>query len=195
MLIVQRVLAAIGLLLLIVTLLPVANWWTRALAGPWEDPKGEVLIVLAGDGNRDMIGESSYWRAVYAVWIWREGGWKEMIISGGAGTAASMRDFVVSQGVPFEAVRVEGRSASTRENALFTAELLASDPRSKVLLTSDYHMLRAVRAFRKAGLDVRTRPIPDSAKRANDYTLRWSVFLRLAMETVKICGYAVRGWL
>jgi uncharacterized SAM-binding protein YcdF (DUF218 family) len=192
---IQRSLAAVGLLLLIVTFLPVVNWWTRALSGPWENPSGEVLIVLAGDGDAGMIGEISYWRAVYAVWTWREGGWEEIIISGGAGTANAMRDFVVAQGVPVSAVRVEGRSHSTRENALFTASMLVADGRRKVLLTSDYHIFRAVRAFRKAGVDTRTRPVPDAGKRSNTYALRWSIFVGLLAETAKICGYAVRGWL
>jgi uncharacterized SAM-binding protein YcdF (DUF218 family) len=192
---IQRILAATGLLLLIVTFSPAVNWWTRALTGPWEDPKGEVLIVLASDGDAGLIGEFSYWRAVYAASAWREGGWKEMIISGGAGTADSMRDFVVSQGVPASAVRLEGRSVSTRENALFTAALLASDGRRKVLLTSDYHVFRAVRAFRKAGLDLPTRPIPDAGKRSTIYAWRWAVFFGLVIETAKIGGYAARGWI
>ena len=90
---------------------------------------------------------------------------------------------------------MEGRSGSTRENALFTAGLLAADGRKKVLMTSDYHMFRAVRAFRKAGLDVRTIPVPDAGKRWNSYAMRWPVFIGLFVETAKICVYAVRGWM
>ena len=65
-----------------------------------------------------------------------------------------MRDFLVSQGVPQDRVIVEDRSTSTRENARYTKELLsgmAAGPAWPVLLTSDYHMFRAERVFRKTG--------------------------------------------
>jgi uncharacterized SAM-binding protein YcdF (DUF218 family) len=189
-----RILAAIGLIVLIVTFSPIVRWWTGALTGPWPEPKGEVMIVLGSDGNASMIGENSYWRAVYAVHVWRLGGWKEIIVSG-MGVAEPIRDFVVSQGVPAAAVRIEGKSGSTRENALFTAALLAADPRSKLLLTSDYHTRRAVRAFRNAGLEVTPGPFPDAGKRAQSWTMRWPVFWELAVETSKTAYYAVRGWL
>ena len=189
-----RVLAAVGLLLVVVTLSPVVRWWTNWLAGPWENVRGDVLIVLASDGDAGMVGELSYWRAVHAVWAWRTGGWQEMIVSGGGG-AQAMRDFAVAQGVPAQAIRVEGRSGSTRENAVFTAKLLGPDVRKKVLMTSDYHMFRAVRAFRKAGLDVRTIPVPDAGKHWNSYAMRWPVFIGLLVETAKICVYSARGWM
>lgn len=194
---IRRILAAIGALLLIVTFTPLVKWWAALLAGRWDDQQGEVLIVLASDGDAGMVGEFSYWRAAYAVWTWKQGNnWKEMIVSGGGGTAESMRDFVLSHGIPGYAVRVEGRSGSTHENALFTAAMLpAADTRKKVLLTSDYHMFRAVRAFRKAGLNVTPLPVPDAGKRAGNYAMRWPVFFGLAMETVKIGGYLVRGWI
>jgi uncharacterized SAM-binding protein YcdF (DUF218 family) len=194
--ILTRLLATAGLLLVIVTFSPAVKWWTRLLSGPWYHSQGDVLIVLTSDGDAGLIGEFSYWRAVYAVRTWQEGGWKEMIVTGGGGTAESMRAFVLAQGVPGYAVRVEEKSASTRENALFTAAMLhPGDGRKKVLLTSDYHMFRAIRAFRKAGVSVEPLPIPDAGKRANHYAWRWPVFFGLAVETAKICGYAVRGWI
>jgi uncharacterized SAM-binding protein YcdF (DUF218 family) len=189
-----RILAAVGLLLLIVMFSPIVRWWTGALTGPWPEPQGEVLIVLGSDGDASIIGENSYWRAVYAVYVWRQGGWKEMIISGSR-VGESIRDFVVCQGVPATAVRVEGRSGSTRENALFTAAMLASDPRPKLLLTSDYHTFRAVRAFRNAGVEVTPGPFPDAGKRAHSYPLRWALFWELSVETSKLAYYAARGWL
>ena len=63
-----------------------------------------------------------------------------------------------------------------------------------MLLTSDYHMFRARRAFRKAGLEVEPRPFPDADKRLNNWRARWQVVLDLGVETVKIVYYRVRGW-
>jgi uncharacterized SAM-binding protein YcdF (DUF218 family) len=188
--------AFLGALLLVVTFTPLVDWWAATLANPWSDSKGDVLIVLTGsviDGG--TIGDSSYWRSVYAVRTWREGGFQELVISGDRGSSDPMREFIVSQGVPTAAIRTEDRSISTRENALYTSAMLRDTPERKVLLTSDYHMFRAFRAFRKAGLEVLPRPIPDARKRATRRLYRWWVFLDLCTESMKIVYYKARGWI
>jgi uncharacterized SAM-binding protein YcdF (DUF218 family) len=193
-------LAALGSLFVVVTVTPLVSWWAGALAGPWEDPRGDVLIVLGGsilEGG--ILGESSYWRSVYAVLVWREGGFRQVILSGGGpeghAIVAPMRDFLLCQGVPHGALRLETYSTSTRGNALYTRELLAGESGRKVLLTSDFHMFRAYRAFQKVGLDVVPRPYPDVRKRAARWMSRWPAFLDLAGETVKIGYYYARGWI
>lgn len=188
-------LACLGAVLVVVMLLP-PRWYVNALAGPWRDPTGAALIVLGGDSlDGRMLGEGSYWRSVYAVLAWREGGFRRMILSGEDGITGPMRDFVVCQGVPAEGVTVEDRSTSTRENALFASEAARQFPGPYVLLTSDYHMWRAWRAFRKAGLNVEPHPFPDAGKRFNDWRERWPVFLELVSETGKIAYYWARGWI
>jgi uncharacterized SAM-binding protein YcdF (DUF218 family) len=182
--------------MVIVTFSPLLGWWAAALSGAMADPRGDVLIVLAGDRIEPaMIGETSYWRSVYAVWAWRSGGFRRIVVSGEQAGAAPMRDFMVCQGVPAEAIALEPRSASTRENAEFTAALLKTEAGKRVLLTSDYHMYRARRAFEKAGLAVLPRPFPDAAKRINQRPNRWPVFCELIRETIKIGYYYARGWI
>jgi len=189
-------LAALGGLLLLVTATPVVNWWARAFAGPWSDPRGDVLIVLGGDvAGEGIIGRSSFLRATYAVLIWREGGWKRVLLSGHRSTTEPMRRLMISEGIPEQAIQVEDRSRSTRENALFTAQMGSSAPGQRVLLTSDYHMYRAWRVFRKAGLDTVPRPLPDALKRGQRPLLRWEVFLDLVGEATKVGYYRVRGWM
>jgi uncharacterized SAM-binding protein YcdF (DUF218 family) len=195
---VLRALAAIGGLMLIVTATPLVTWWTSLLARPWSEApsSAEVLIVLSADCvEPSMIGRQSYWRSVYAVWTWRQSRFQQVWISGNAECTAAMRDFMVSQGVPATAIRLEQRSHSTRENALHTAELLRSAPGRKVLLTSDFHLYRASRAFRAAGMPVDyTVGVPDAGKRSQQWTLRWEVFLDLVRETGKTGWYTLRGW-
>ena len=122
-----------------------------------------------------------------------------VVVSGGgpAGTsiAKPMRDFLECRGVPRTAIEIEARSRGTHENALYVAELLAGVSGRKVLLTSDYHMFRAHRAFKKAGLAVLPRPFPDARKRASNWTGRWPAFLDLVEETLKIGYYYARGWI
>ena len=197
-----RFATGIGILFLVVTFTPIDYWWATALAGPWDDPKGDVLVVLTGSLLDDRtIGVNSYWRAVYAAHAFLDDHFQEMIISGGAqgksvANAIPMRDFVVAQGVPAQAVELETASLSTRDSALQVAKILEGkrDKRS-VLLTSDYHMFRSSRAFRRAGATVSPRPIPDARKRAGSFSDRWEVFLELVQESTKIAYYWSRGWL
>jgi uncharacterized SAM-binding protein YcdF (DUF218 family) len=192
----------LGLLLLIVTLTPLTGWWGLRLAGPWTEARGDVLIVLTGNilGN-GILGDPSYWRSAYAVMAWREGGWREIFVSGGGGdspvpVADGIQIFLKAGGVPGEAIAVETRSRSTRDSALNVKAALAAVPGRKVLLTSDYHMFRAIRAFRKVGMmDVAPRPIPDAAKRSHTWNLRWPAFQDLCLETIKVAYYYARGWI
>ena len=192
---VVRALACLGLLFVIVTVTPVLGWWSGGLAGPWTEARGDVLIVLGSEAQPDnIIGESSYWRTVYAIRVWRQGGFQQIVVSG-AMAAEPMRDFMVNSGIPAGAIRVETQAGSTRENALFVAKMLADTPGRKVLLTSDYHMFRAYRAFRKAGLNVEPRPFPDAGKRVQRWDRRWGVFVGLVLETGKVGYYWVRRWI
>jgi uncharacterized SAM-binding protein YcdF (DUF218 family) len=195
---VLRVLAAIGFLYVLVSFTPIDRWYIHFLAGPWNDPKGDVLIVLGADAVNDVIGAASYWRSVYAVRVWRDGGFKEVILCGGpSGSPISerMRDYLLFQGVPAAAIRVETESHSTRENALFSKAMIESSPGRKILLTSDLHMFRAYRAFRKAGIDVEPRPLPDALKQIDSWQTRWPIFVNLCTETIKIGYYFARGWI
>ncbi|MGD0201841.1 MAG: YdcF family protein [Bryobacteraceae bacterium] len=187
--------AILGALMLVATFTPLVRWYARALAGNWEDARGDVLIVLGGGAiDERTLALGSYWRAVYAGLAWREGGFREVVMSG-ASTAPLMRDYLVCHGVPAAAIRVENEAHDTRESALYVQRLLAGVPGRKVLLTSDYHMFRARRAFEKVGLQVGLRPFPDVLKSATHVSGRWPAFLTLCEETAKIVYYWARGWI
>lgn len=184
-------LAAAGALLGLVTLTPLVPWWTRALAGAWSETDGAVLVVLTGSDLDDgILGYSSYWRAVYAVLVWRTRRPTQIWISGGGPMevpmAESMKTFLVASGVPESLIRIEGQSRSTWESAQRMSRLLEAESRPIALLTSDYHMFRARRMFEKAGLKVSPMPIPDGLKRATRLRLRWWVFLDLVRESAAV---------
>ena len=191
--------ALLGLAVIFVTFTPLVRWWAVQLAGNWTDARGDVIIVLTGSGlNNGIIGETSYWRSAYTIMAWREGGWRQVVVSGrGQDLAAgdAMKIFLETGGIPAGAILTESQSMSTHESALNVARMLAQTPGRKVLLTSDYHAYRAVRALRKAGLVVTPRPIPDAIKRAGSWNLRWGVFQDLIIETSKIGYYWGRGWI
>ena len=195
-----RLLACVGALFVLATATPIDFWWATALSDRWNDPPGDVLIVLGGSTiDYGLVGGSSYWRGVYAVLFYRQAHYRQVVVSGGppgsSSSALALRQFLSAQGVPEQVIQLEDRSISTRENALRTSELLRGTPGRKLLLTSDYHMYRAIRAFHKAGLDVEALPFPDVRKRVNSWRARWPAFLDLVDETGKIAYYYARGWI
>ncbi len=186
--------ALVGFGVAVISATPLVSWYARRLAGPWNDPLGDILIVPGGSiVDAEAMGPSSQWRAIYAARAYHQG--FQRIVVSGAVVSGQMRLLLIAMGVPATAIQVEDQSRSTRENALCIARLLKTESGRKVLMTSDYHMARAVRAFRKAGVDAAPRPIPDGLKRAQHLTLRWEVFLDEAAESAKIAYYFVRGWI
>jgi uncharacterized SAM-binding protein YcdF (DUF218 family) len=195
-----RALAAVGLLAIMVTFFPVGGWWVRLLAGPHTDARGDVLIVLGGGQYEGgVMSDDSAIRAVYAVRAYRDGGFKHILISGGPEeqitVADSIAEYLVAHGVPREVILLERTSNSTRENALNCVPILRRHPGTYVLMTSDYHMLRARKAFAKVGIPVLPRPVPDVEKRSGTFRGRWPAFEEVVLEHVKIAYYGFEGWL
>jgi uncharacterized SAM-binding protein YcdF (DUF218 family) len=189
-----RFAALLGMLHIAITATPILRWWIAALSSPWGPDDGDTLIVLGNDLTAPgVLGINSYWRSFYAVLVWRGGHYHRIIVTG-KDVAGSMRDFIAAQGVPREAIVVESAANSTRENATFVARMLQGDPGRKILLTSDYHSLRALRAFQKAGVQLTALPFPDANKRMNVLRSRWEVFWLLFDETAKTIYYRARGW-
>lgn len=193
---VRAVFFTIGLAWVLVTVTPVTRWFAAALAVPWQQPDGDVLIVLGADGaSYGFLGLDSYWRAVYAVRAWRQGHFRTVVITGGNGAAEAMKEFLAFEGVPAQDIVVEPRALSTRENALLTAPILKTMSGRKVLLTSDFHLYRSIRVFRKAGIAVLPEPSPFAAKLYTTWSDRWPLFLDLSRESMKIVWYRIRGWI
>ena len=84
---------------------------------------------------------------------------------------------------------------STRENAEFTAPMLAGATGRIVLLTSDSHMFRARRCFAKEGVGISASAVPDVVKRAGEYSARPQLFIGEMQETASIVYYWYRGWI
>ena len=189
-----RLLAAVGLIIVLVMTTPIVSWWARAYSGPIEQPKGDVLILLsAAVDDYGGISYSSYWRARQALLAWQTGGFKKIVISGGGGPG--ILNFLVAYGVPREAMVAEWRSTSTRENGIETARLIQDIPGKKVLLTSDFHMYRAIRVFRKLVIEVTPTSAPDVLHATEHWNGRFQAFETMVVESAKIVYYRLRGWI
>lgn len=199
--IVRLVLAAVGAFVLIVTFTPLVPWAALRLSCNWTDSDGDVLIVLGGDTiiasgfpSGKFIGEHTYRRALAAVYAWRAGHFRYLLLSG-ADIGQTVKPLLVASGIPEAAILSENQSTSTRENALYAKPILAGLSGRFVLLTSDYHMFRAARSFAHEHIPVVTRPCPDLSKTSRPLAYRVPAFWTLSGELVKIVYYWSRGWI
>jgi uncharacterized SAM-binding protein YcdF (DUF218 family) len=191
---IARLCAIVGLVTILAIATPLVHWWALASTGPAQHPKGDVLIVLsaARDQNGGM-SFSSYWRARGAVDAWRSGGFTEVVVCGSG--VPAIAQYLVAEGIPSASIVVEGDSKSTHENAINTARLIQNMPGKRVLLTSDFHMFRALRTFRKAGVDAAPMPVDDAIRNSKEWGGRFSALQSMVVENFKIVYYAIRGWI
>ena len=109
---------------------------------------------LAPDGAlTDVLRE----RVDAGLALWRAGAAPLLCVTGGPSRgrteAEVMAEALRAGGVPPAALRVEAESTSTAENATRTAALLAPDGvRTVWIVTQPFHLRRACRLFRRAGL-------------------------------------------
>jgi len=146
---------------------------------------GDVIVVLGGGTyNSGYLKASSYKRLVTGYILHRQTG-MPLILSGGSATknvseAEVMRRLLFEMGVKERYVFVDVRSRDTAENALYVKEICEKlGCKRIVLITSAFHMRRAVRVFKKAGLDV--LPYPTDHRFEGSYNLyslfpKYSVF-------------------
>ena len=99
----------------------------------------------------------------------------------------------MAAGVPANAIEMETRSRTTRENAQFTVNLFREQKLKRVILvTSWYHSRRAVACFRHYAPEIKfySRPSYFASARAD-----WShnrIGSRIRLEYVKLIGYWIR---
>jgi uncharacterized SAM-binding protein YcdF (DUF218 family) len=128
----------------------------------------DVAIVLTGITNstkqpRDRTYfEKGADRITHTLQLYKLGKVKKILISGGSGSlvgrggteAGDLYDLLRVCGVPKQDIILETKSRNTRENALFSAEILNKFFPGKryLLVTSAFHLRRAEGCFQKAGI-------------------------------------------
>jgi uncharacterized SAM-binding protein YcdF (DUF218 family) len=200
-LVLRGILTATGAFFFLVTFTPLVPWAAAKLTTGWTETNRGTLILLSADDvtfpgpepNR-AVGLTSYWRAMEAIYIWRQGRFSKLLISG-EHSGETIKPLLIANGVPEDAILVEGRSHSTRENALYCQTMLADLPSPYVLLTSDYHTYRASRAFARANVRVETITAPDILKRTTGRVARWQCFWDLSAEYCRVAYYRFKGWI
>ena len=177
------ILAHIGALsLYLISIEPVKDLLFYPLESGYKEPgipEGDVIVVLGGGVyNSGYLKASSYKRLMTALILHRRTG-KPLILSGGASVrtppeAEVMKDLLLELGVEERNIYVDLKSRSTKENALRVKRICERiGCRRPILVTSAFHMRRAVRVFRSVGLSV--VPYPTDFRLEGRYNL-YSLF-------------------
>ena len=163
-------------------------------------PQGDVIVMLCGGFKNggdtfsasERLESGTLERAAAAYKLYRETG-LPIVISGGAPFSSEPESEAVAAwlkelGVPEDKLLAEKASRDTRENAAFTLKLCADKGfRRLILLSSAYHMPRAVLLFGKPGTS-EIIPFPVARRSGGPFYLRdWlpgsgMVEARLAMN-------------
>lgn len=185
---------------------------------PRDIPTADVAIVLGGGieppnaHNRlpDLNDASD--RLLHAARLWKRGKVKYILLSGGRASwdssrtseAVAMKRVLALFGIDGGALLIEGKSRTTYENAVFSKLLWKRHKFSSgLLVTSAYHMPRALRVFRKQGFNV--RPVTTDIRRGRFETAPALAFIPdvkallavtlVVKEWIGLFVYHWRGWI
>lgn len=148
-------------------------------------------------------------RLVYAVALYKAGKAPLVVLTGGGAIegmrteAEQMKDHLQVMGVSSEHILLERKSLNTYDNAVYSAQLLKARGMDRILLvTSAYHMRRAVPLFEARGLDVVPAPTDFQQPRTSQVLPGWMPTVGNLYQSTdalhEIVGYWVyrwRGWL
>jgi uncharacterized SAM-binding protein YcdF (DUF218 family) len=117
----------------------------------------------------------------------------------GAPEAEAGRQFLLRQGIDDSRIIAETRSRNTVENAVFSQALADPQPgQAWVLVTSAFHMPRAVGCFRRIGWDVIPYPVDYMTEPAPGLSLDFDLQRRLVPLTLALkewIGLVAYRWL
>lgn len=116
------------------------------------------IVVLGAAINHGQVSPVLASRLNHAIKCWQQHQSARIIVSGGQSQnehlseAAAMARYLVMRGIPAQLILRENHARNTRQNLLFTKRLITAVDRSVVVITSDFHVLRARLDARKIGL-------------------------------------------
>jgi len=135
--------------------------------------EADLAVVLTGVTQRIDVGDNRVFfskgadRVTHAVELYKRQKIKKILISGGSGSLNSSKTekkeceqmalAMMQMGVDKTDLILEDKSRNTYENALFSKPLVdsISPNQTCVLITSAFHLPRAIKCFEKNGLKVR----------------------------------------
>lgn len=202
--------AGVGTLIWLAASGPVAVFLMRSLESGLtipRNPQGDVIIVLGG-GSYDKApdlsgvgtpGPATMERMVTAARLQRRLG-VPIIISGGATSptdtpvALLTERFLIDLGIPPQRILPEIRSRDTYENAIYSKAICDQYGFTRPLVvTSGFHIKRAVFCFEKAGLAV--TPYPCALTTWKDMVFDWRQHLLPNIGNLSATAAALHEWI
>jgi uncharacterized SAM-binding protein YcdF (DUF218 family) len=182
----------VGGLIWFASITPVSDFMMRPLEAGFtipKDPKGDVIIVLGGgayDHVRDLSGTGfpageSLGRLVTAARLQKSMKTPVIVSSGQVNPqrgaeAPIARRLLTDLGIPHDKVIAETKSRDTIENARYTQVLCRKlGYKNPIVVTSAYHMKRALLSFQKVGLTV--QPFPANFRTGKKRPYVWEDYL------------------
>jgi uncharacterized SAM-binding protein YcdF (DUF218 family)/glycosyltransferase involved in cell wall biosynthesis len=165
--------------------------------------EADAIVVFAGGvGESGEAGGGYQERVKQAVDLYRAGYAPRIIFSSGFvfafQEAEVMRALAIDNGVPAHAILLETKAANTHDNVRLSHEILREHGWQRVLLVSSpYHMRRALMTWRRQApeVEVTATPVPASQFYAHERGASVQQIRGLAQEVAAIVAYWWRGWI
>ena len=210
----------------IIAVFPVGDWALKPLEDrfpPQRPDHVDGVIMIGGDEHPNITahrGQPSMLEAARRYLVFAELARRypqaQLVFSGGSGRLvsedATLKDAEVARqtlnqiGVPTERMIFEDRSRTTHENATFSADLIHPRPdQTWLLVTSAFHMPRAMACFRAAGWPVLPAPAgymtstvasyrPTALLSEHLYKLTFAIHEYYGLVTYWLAGYIASPW-
>ena len=162
----------------------------------------DAIVVFAGGvGESGKAGGGAQERIAQAVALYKGGYAPVLILSSGYvysfQEAEVMRALAVDQGVPASAILLEKQATNTYQNVKFVDDILREHKWRRVLLVSSpYHMRRALLVWHKQAPEVEVLPTPAPHSQFYEH-VRGATLEQvrgILQEYVAIVAYWRRGW-
>lgn len=119
----------------------------------------QAIIVLGAQVQPDGAPSVQLERRLVAALSAYQANPVPIVVCGAQGTnepateASVMRDWLIRRGVPAADISIEETSFNTKQNIANAIAMLPEGTRDVLIVTSDYHLARAMQVARDAGLE------------------------------------------
>ena len=179
-------------------------WWFASPLVISEPPRpADAIVVFAGGvGESGKAGGGYQERVKRATDLYREGLAPHVIFSSGYvyafQEAEIMKALAEANGIPDSAIVLEQRAANTYQNVVYSRDILRNRGWRRVLLVSSpFHMRRAILTWHRAAPDIEVVAVPvqQSQFYAHERGASLDQIRGLLQEYAAIVVYWWRGWI
>jgi uncharacterized SAM-binding protein YcdF (DUF218 family) len=145
----------------------------------------DVIVVLGGDGPARAAKAARVYRAIASA--------RPQVLVTGDVDCLDIANLMIDAGVPARQISVECASADTWENAKFSRPLLQEmGARSGILVSSWFHMRRALACFQVFSPEIHWGSAPVERRRALWEIALHAEGIEAVKEYLKVAWYAIR---